>query len=482
MLETRSLDLDINIPLIVDFDGTLSLSDSLLESVTQLVFRRPFAALSALASLRHGRAALKRRLAEQTRLDHALIPQRPDLVALLQRERARGRAIHLITAADQSVADAVAALLPLFASATGSDGQTNLKGRNKLDHIRGRFPEGFIYAGDAGADLPIFQAARGAILCDVDARMTAALTKGGTPILAELHRPARDWRTWTRAFRFHQWSKNVLIFVPLFVGHAFHDVDKLMAATLGFVLLCLLASGTYMVNDLADLDADRLHPTKRRRPFASGALPLAFGLVVAPALIVFVPLAALALSPGFAAAMLAYLCLTLAYSFGLKQVPLLDVFLIGMLFTLRIVMGTEAIGLAYSPWLLSFSLTFFLSLALAKRHSEIMRAAHAQLGEIAGRGYRGDDWPLTLNFGVAIGLTSIVIMQLYLTNDAAPSGFYNHLAWLYAVPALVMLWLMRIWLLSHRMVLHDDPVVFALRDRTSLVLGVAVAVCFFLSL
>jgi hypothetical protein len=158
------------------------------------------------------------------------------------------------------------------------------------------------------------------------------------------------------------------------------------------------------------------------------------------------------------------------------------VFIIGMLFTLRIVMGAEILGIPHSAWLLSFALAFFLSLALAKRHGEVMAAAANHAEEIAGRGYRGADWPITLTFGVGVGLVSVVIMLLYMANDAAPSGFYHHFGWLYAIPALLTIWLMRIWLLSHRTVLHDDPVVFALRDAVSLSLGLAVAVVFFLAL
>lgn len=481
MPEPRLLEIGVEVPLVVDLDGTLSLSDTIFESFTQVLFRHPSAALAVLGSLRHGRAALKRSIAGKASLDHSLIPRRSDLIALLQRERARGRPIHLVTAADQSVADAVAALLPLFDSAHGSDGRLNLKGRNKLDHLRERFRDGFIYAGDAGGDVSIFRVARGAILCDVSKRTAAAVRQAGTPILAELRRAPRDWRTWARVLRVHQWAKNVLVFVPLFVGHVFADPKKAAAAAIAFALLCVLASATYMVNDLADLDADRQHRTKRRRPFASGALPLVVGLVGAPIMIPAALTAALVLSPQLAGAMLVYLALTMTYSFGLKRVPFLDVFVIGVLFTLRIVMGTEAIGLPHSPWLLSFSLAFFLSLALAKRHGEIVRAAHANTGEISGRGYTGDDWPLTLAFGVGLGLTSIVIMLLYLANDAAPSGFYGRPGLLYAIPALVILWLMRIWLLSNRMQLHDDPVVFAVRDRASLGLGLAAAVAFFLS-
>lgn len=284
-----------------------------------------------------------------------------------------------------------------------------------------------------------------------------------------------------RALRAHQWSKNLLIFVPLFVGHGYGDPAKILAAAFGFVALCALASATYMVNDIADLEADRAHPTKRLRPFASGALPVTFGLAAAPLIILAALAGAYRLSPGFAAALLAYLLVTLAYSFGLKRVPLLDVFVIGALFTLRIVMGSEVAALGHSPWLLAFAFAFFLSLALAKRHGEVYRAARNETEEIARRGYRGDDWPITLSFGIGTGLVSVVIMLLYMTNDAATSGFYRQEAWLYAMPALVSLWLMRIWLLSHRLMLHDDPVVFALKDRVSLALAVIVAVVFWMA-
>ena len=367
-------------------------------------------------------------------------------------------------------------------SAAGSDGERNLKGEAKLTYVRQWFPDGYIYAADGSVDLPLFRAARGVILCDVSAGTAAAVAQAGTPVLARLNRPANVLRDWRRALRVHQWAKNLLIFVPLFVGHVFQDPTKIAAVTLEFILLCLLSSATYIINDLADLDADRLHASKRRRPFASGNLKIAHGLIAAPLMILGALIGACLLSPRFAAALLAYLVVTSAYSFGLKRIPLLDVFVIGVLFTLRIVMGAEVAGIGHSAWLLSFALAFFLSLALAKRHGEVMRAAEADVGEIAGRGYRGNDWPVTLNFGVGVGLVSVVIMLLYMTNDATPSGFYRSPGWLYTIPALLTIWLMRIWLLSHRMLMHDDPVVFALRDRTSLALGVAVISLFFLAL
>jgi 4-hydroxybenzoate polyprenyltransferase len=479
---TNTLNIDPAIPLVVDLDGTLTLTDTLWESFARVLFQSPLGALSAALRLSGGRAAVKRAIADRCRLDAASLPFRADLMAMLRAEKARGRTLHLVSAADQGVVDTVAGELGLFASAVGSDGTENLKGENKLNYLRGAYADGFLYAGDSRADLPVFRAARGVVLCDVGGQTAAAVTEAGIPVLAAFRRPTNLLHAWLRAFRVHQWAKNLLLFVPLFVGHAFGNLGTIAAAALGFVLLCLLSSGTYIINDLADLDADRRHETKRRRPFASGALKIAHGLMLAPLMIVAALVAAYLLAPAFALALLAYLVLTTIYSFGLKRVPLADVFAIGVLFTLRIVMGAEIAGLTHSAWLLSFALAFFISLALSKRHGEVMRAARVDVDEIIGRGYRGNDWPITLTFGIGAGLVSIVIMLLYMTNEAAPSGFYRQSAWLYVIPAVVTLWLMRIWLLSNRMELHDDPVVFALRDRISLALGLAAAIAFYLAL
>ena len=479
---TIALNIENGVPLVVDLDGTLTLSDTLYESFAKLLFQNPVAAFGCALFLVRGPAAVKRHIAQRCRPDPAALPYRADLVDIVKAEKARGRAVHLVTAADQAIADDVANYLGVFDSAAGSNGAFNLKGPNKLDHLRAKFPDGFVYAGDGSADLPVFCGARGVILCDVTSSTAAKVAEAKVPVLATLRRTLHPAQAWLHAFRVHQWAKNILLFVPLFVGHAFGDPKAILSSALGFVLLCLLSSASYIVNDLADLDADRAHATKRLRPFASGSLNIVHGLIAAPLMILAALAGAFALSPPFAGALLAYLILTTAYSFGLKRVALLDVFVIGVLFTLRIVMGAEVAGLTHSAWLLSFALSFFISLALSKRHGEVMRAASADTSDIAGRGYRGNDWAVTLTFGIGIGLVSVVIMLLYMTNDAAPSGFYHQPGLLYAIPALLTLWLMRIWLLSNRMLLHDDPVVFALRDRVSLTLGAAVGCLFFLAL
>jgi len=480
--DARGLDIDVQVPLVVDLDGTLTVTDTLHESFARLLFEDPLAALVALTRIPRGAAVVKRFIVTRCAPEPAGLPYRTDLIALLKTEKARGRALHLVTAADQQIADAVAAELGLFDSATGSDGARNLKAERRCTHLRERFPDGYIYAGDAMADLPVFREAQAVILCDAAPPTEAAVAASGAQVLARFRRVPQPWRAWLSATRVHQWTKNLLLFVPLFVGHAYHDPRQVAAAALGFALLCALSSATYLINDLADLEADRHHPSKQHRPFASGQLSVAHGLIVAPLLILGALAGAYALAPPFAAALFGYLALTSAYSFRLKRIALVDVFVIGVLFTTRIVMGAEVIGIGHSPWLLSFALAFFLSLALAKRHGEVMQAARAQADEIAGRGYQGNDWPITLTFGIGVGLVSVVIMLLYMANDAMPSGFYHKSAWLYAIPALLTLWLMRIWLLSNRMQLHDDPVVFALRDRPSLILGLAVLIAFYLAL
>src|ERR1700730_12670410 len=285
----------------------------------------------------------------------------------------------------------------------------------------------------------------------------------------------RPVAAWLRALRLHHWSKNLFVFVPILLGHLYGDPTKLAASVAAFLLLGLLVSAGYLINDVADIEADRQHKSKRRRPFARGRISPRACIAVAFAGASFV-------SRGLATVLVVYFVLTISYSLWLKTVALVDVAAIATMLTLRIAAGGAAIGTGHSAWLLSFSGAFFLSLALAKRHSELTQAALAGPGPIAGRGFRSEDSPLTLTFGVGAGLASIIIMLLYLANDATPSGFYPHQGWLYAVPGIVLIWLMRVWVLSHRRELHDDPVIFALKDPASLFLGAVVVAAFTLAL
>lgn len=471
------------LPLAVDLDGTLLATDTLHEGLVAALLRDPASLPALLLAMRKGRAAFKRRVSRAAPANAAVLPLRQNFVEWLESQRAAGRRLHLVTAADQSVADAVAQHLDIFDSATGSDGTRNLKGPEKAAWLRERFPDGFAYAGDSRADLDVFAAAEEIVLVGAKPEVSAAARRlSQAEVLAEFPSQASPIRDWIGAMRIHQWSKNALLIVPLFLGHKLGDPDAILNCLLGIVLMGFTASGTYLLNDIADLPSDRMHRSKRNRAIASGRIAPLHGLAGAMALILMGILGGAVLSGTFALGLLAYVAISLIYSAFLKRVPLLDTLTIGGLFTLRLALGVALAGVPYSPWLLAFAGFFFFSCALAKRHGELMEAKIGPSGTLARRGYEADDWPLTLAFGAAAALAALQIMILYVANEAWPSRLYTHPAWLYVAPAALAVWLARIWLLAHRRALHDDPVVFALRDRWSWAIGAVIVLAIVLAL
>lgn len=466
-------------PLAVDMDGTLLCTDVLMEGIAAGFAAKPLSTLCALPLALLGRARLKRRIAELTPdLDVETLPVNDALLARLEGERANGRSLHLVTAADRLVAERVAARFGLFDSIEASDGRLNLKGSRKLAALKARFPDGFAYAGDSRADLQVWREAQGAVFAGWKRDVAARLQASGVPVEAAFETEGPGWRAWRKALRLHQWSKNLLLFAPLMLAHLYFEPRAWIIAGLAFLLMGLTASGTYLVNDLTDLAADRRQDTKRKRPFAAGVLPVAHGLAAAPALILAGLAGGFALSQAFGVMLCCYVGLTLAYSFALKRAALIDVFALGGLYTLRLVMGAFALGVPITEWLLTFAYFFFFSLSLAKRQGELVRALAQGRPRPPGRGYAATDAPLTLTFGVASAAASILILVLYLVQTAFPSGAYPQPEWMWAAPLFVSLWVMRIWLLAHRGELHDDPVSFAVRDPTSLGLGALLAMAF----
>ena len=471
---------DHHLPLVCDLDGTLIKSDSLPENFLKAFFQSPQHLLRTIPSWFKGRAALKETVANVRSIEPQVLPYREEILELIRGAKAGGRETYLVTAADQSIADNIICHLGSFDGAKGSNGSLNLKGRHKLRWLQANFPEGFIYAGDSAADLPIWEAASGAVLVGNGVKFETQLREAGVEVRTISCERGNSVKDWLSELRVHQWSKNVLIFVPLFLGQGnFYAALKTGIAFLDFGLI---ASATYIINDLADLESDRAHATKRFRAIAAGRISIINGFLASLSMLVVGIGVALFLQPQFALAVAVYLVLTLAYSIRLKHYALVDVTVIGALFTMRIVMGQVLNDLAFSPWLLSFSAMFFFSLSLAKRHVEAMRACSKGRDVIKGRGYLCDDWPLTLGYGLASASASIVIMLLFIALEARVPQAYHNPAWLYVAPAGVFIWLQRIWLLSHRMDLHDDPVVFALRDKTSLLIGAIIALAFALAL
>lgn len=466
----------------MDLDGTLLKVDTLYERFVSGLFTKPAQTLLSFFALRDGIAAFKHRMSGITQLDVELLPVNEELLAYLEHESAAGREIHLATAADQIIGTGVAERFAIFQTVQSTDQGINLKGPNKAKRLKELFPNGFVYAGDSRADIPVWQSASAAIVVSGGSMLSNAVRSANIPIERAFDKRPRQLGAWIKAARLHQWAKNLLVLVPVALGWREVTFGALVTTLMMIGLLCLVASLTYLVNDLADLVSDRKHWSKRRRAFASGAIPVRDGLIVVAVGLPIACAAALIIAPLAGISLLFYVIVTLGYSFGWKRIPLFDTFIIALLFTIRILIGIAAAKLVPSAWLLTFSMFFFFSLALAKRHTEILRAAEHNMEKLEGRGYRRSDESLTLTFGVSASMASIVIVVIYLVEEIFARQIYTTPAWLWVAPIAIFLFSCRIWVLSHRGRMTDDPVAFALRDRVCLGLGLFVAIAILLAL
>jgi 4-hydroxybenzoate polyprenyltransferase len=458
-------------PLAVDLDGTLILSDTLHECVIGLLKQSPLKIVPLVRSLPSGKAAVKRGVAKDVDFDPALLPYNQELLDYLRKEHASGRRIGLFTAADQSIADAVAAHLGFFDVVRGSDGVTNLSGAAKAAAIEVEFGSVFAYAGDSSTDLPVFARAASAILVGPKVRMLVKV-RASPNVEARFPLPGPSPLVWARAFRLKHWAKNALVFVaPLLAGQS----APLLLSLVLFVLMGVLASATYLLNDLTDLAADRAHPQKCRRPLASGAISVCDSLLAAVVMIIGALLASLKWLPlGCTIVLASYLVITLHYSASLKRLPMIDVTVLAGLFTLRVLAGGMLVAAPLSPWLLTFSMMFFLGLAAVKRYAELHRVVRVIGGGGSARGYSQQDMPILLATGVSTGVSSIVIFMIYLINEQYPRAFYRYPDALWGIMPIVLVWILRLWHLSVHGRMSEDPVIFALKDRFSLTLGVVI--------
>ncbi len=457
------------VPLIIDLDDTLVRTDTLLEQLAHVAFKRPGALFGIARALLKGRAGFKRAVAaaaQDSNFDARALPYDHAIIAYATERRAAGGEVHLVTAADQSIADGVAAHIEVFHTATGSDGSHNLKGPAKAAAVAERFPDGFAYIGDHHADLHLWRKAREVIVAGGSRGLHQQLAREGLSKHHHFERRGAGLKGWIRGLRVHQWAKNAVVLVPLILSQQYHNPDILLRAFIGLMLFNLVASSTYILNDLSDLASDRLHPTKRTRPFAAGAIHLKHAAPIAVLLLVGGLAGTLLLHPAFGLVTLAYVVITLLYSFKLKAQPLIDVMTIGGLFTLRVTAGMMLVDAPVSLWLCTFTFMLFTCLALAKRNGELVRAQAAGRHE-AGRGYLAGDTLITTPLGVATGVSAVLVMVLYMELEARMTGLYDRVEVLFLMPVVLAAWILRIWIRAHRGTLQDDPVVFALRDKAS---------------
>lgn len=458
------------LPLVVDLDGTLIRTDMLHEATLQLARTAPWQGLLVPGWLLKGKAVMKRHLALRTQADAEFLPYNEALLDWLLEQRKSRRYLVLCTASDWSQAQAVADHCGLFDEVMASDGTTNLAGRHKAQALVERFGRGgFVYAGNSKTDEPVWEQAARAVVVDAPPAVLAR-AKAAHDVERVFQSPPAPLSTWLRMLRCHQWTKNLLLLVSLFAAHKLGDLQAWQNMLLGIIAFSLCASAVYIANDLLDLESDRRHPRKRTRPFASGALPIRTGVLLAPVL----ALASLWLASRVGNAFLVwigvYFALTWLYSGWLKRLALVDCFTLAALYTLRIVAGAAAAGLALTFWLLAFSGFLFMSLAFVKRFTELQMQEAAGNIKAHGRGYVTADAPLIQVLGIASGYTAVVVLALYLNSEAV-LHLYPSPGWAWTAVPVMIFWISWVWLKAHRGEMHDDPLVFAFRDSASLAAG-----------
>jgi len=481
-------ELRAGVPLCVDLDGTLVKSDTLVDSVLVIARQRPRELLRIPGWIAQGKASFKRHVTAAVALDVEHLPYNHALLEWLRVEAGAGREIYLATAADGALAERVAAYLGIFRGVLASDGETNLAGGNKLAAFRARFGDEFCYIGNAKPDAVLLAACVSPMVANPDRALRGAMKRAGTVPVTSFEARTPVIKSWLRAVRLHQWAKNVLIFVPLLLAHAW-NAATLTGAGVAFFSFGMCASATYIINDLLDIEADRRHPRKRKRPFAAGDLSAISGVLMVVVLMAVALALAIALPQIFANMqggydltqpykflewLGIYTMTTLTYSLYLKRTLLWDVFVLSGLYTVRILAGSAATDVAVSAWLAGFSVFFFLSLAFVKRFSELEALRERGVAVTNGRGYLVSDLEQLRALGTGAMYAAVVVLTLYI-NNPDNTRLYQHIARLWLVVPVMLLWLSRVWMLASRGEMHDDPVVFAITDKRSLLLGVLMA-------
>ncbi len=465
--------------LVVDLDGTLLRSDMLYESFWSALGRDWRSPLQSVVALTQGRAALKRYLAATSSVDVATLPYSAKVIVFVEVWRKSGGLAALVTASDRVFAEAIAEHLGIFNEVHGSDGKLNLKGERKGQFLEERFGlKGFAYMGDAAVDLPVWQRAVKAITVNASPALRRDAERACHSVEHLATEQAPSVTAYIKALRPHQWLKNVLVFLPMLAAHQL-DGQTFLLSVLAFICFSLVASSVYVLNDLLDLAADRAHPRKKNRPFASGSVPIAHGTWMAAGLLVLGALLAVSIGGNFLLVMMAYYLLTTAYSLHLKRRIVIDICVLAGLYTARIVAGGTAADIPLSVWLLAFSVFFFLSLAAVKRQAELIDSAERGNLTTYRRGYHVNDLPIMSMIAIVAGYVSVLVMTLYV-NSPDVVEIYAHPNALWGVCAVLLYWITRTVMVAHRGQMHDDPIIFAAKDRISqmsflIILGFVIA-------
>jgi 4-hydroxybenzoate polyprenyltransferase/phosphoserine phosphatase len=460
-------------PICVDLDGTLFGGDLLFESFLSSLRSDLRVAAWTARWLAKGRAELKQQLAARCSIDFARLPYNEALLEFLRCAKVAGRKLVLVTAADRALAEKVAAHLGLFDQVLASDGTLNLKGAAKRDLLAATFPHGYHYIGNGREDLPVWERAAVRSAANASKATLARLERLGA---VEHHFAGKRSPTvYLRALRPHQWLKNLLIFVPLLAAHKVSDLSASTHALLAFASFSLTASAVYLLNDLWDLESDRQHRSKFARPLAAGAISIPEAAALCGLLLCASAALAFLLPLGFGITLLGYFITTCLYSFWLKRKLGLDAVVLTLLYSARLLAGGKATEIPLSFWLLCFSQFFFFSLAMLKRYSELYETCRHNREDAPGRGYVASDLHQVAMLGAASGIVASFVVAMFVNSEQVRT-LYRSPNLLLLVCPLLLYWLTRVWMLAGRGQIHEDPIVFAVQDRTSIYCGICLAI------
>jgi 4-hydroxybenzoate polyprenyltransferase len=469
-----------SIPLVVDLDGTLIKGDTLQDTFVQFALKNPLTALRTLLSLKEGRAAFKERLATHVLPDPETALLDEEVLKTIERAKEDGRKIYLATAAHQRFAEVIADSIGKFDGIFASDNVTNLKGEVKAERLVHRFGiKGFDYVGNDAADVPVWHAARTALIAGASSSLIKKL-KHDLPASVVLSSRGHSAVALLRAMRPLQWLKNGLLVLPVVAGHSF-DISTFVLVLIALVSFSLGASSVYLINDIIDLPHDRAHSEKRHRPIASGEITLYQSAILSLSLGAASISLALILPLLFLLTLTGYFFLAMSYSSYLKRKLMIDVVTLAVLYGIRVIAGGAATGIVLSHWLVAFCFFIFLSLALMKRAAELLSLSGTLGDALKGRNYRRADIPILHALTAAAGFVAILVLTLYI-NSAEVRLLYTRPDLLWGACIVLLYWLGRAFLLTGRGEMRQDPVVFAATDRVSLQAAILIGVIFLAAL
>lgn len=457
-------------PLVVDLDGTLIFNDILNESLLNLLKNNPLKIFILFVWLLKGIAYLKRQLFFYTTTNINNLPYNFEFINWLKIQKKSGRKLVLCTGSDELIAIEISNYLNLFDSVIASDGKTNLTGQNKANKLVSLYGNlGFDYAGNSNSDIKVWKHSRNIIAVNTSFIVKLKIAKQFSSINFFNYKN-NNFSQYIELIRIHQWLKNILLFIPLLASHNINNIEFIGTLIFAFISFSLVASSIYIFNDLFDIDNDRYHPVKKFRPFALGVIPLLNGFILGIILILTSFYFASLINKKFIFIILIYFIITTLYSWKLKKIAIIDCITLALLYTLRIIAGAVALSLLLSFWLLAFSIFFFLSLAFVKRYAELEMLKKQKVAKLYGRAYLSQDASLIQTMGIASGYSSILVLALYLNSDSIQKLYKNpEIVW--ATVPVILFWISWIWLKAHHGDIHEDPVIFAIKDKASLFVG-----------